>query len=50
VFETAWPGRLASTFGDQAIWIIGRAELILNKSAAARPQDLLDLDLLRKHG
>ncbi|MDP2317990.1 MAG: hypothetical protein Q8O42_01440 [Acidobacteriota bacterium] len=50
VFEAAWPTRLASTFGDQAIWIIGRAELIQNKSAAARPQDLLDLDLLRKHG
>ena len=49
VFAAAWPTRLASTFGDQAIWIIGREELIQNKSAAARPQDLLDLDLLRKH-
>jgi hypothetical protein len=48
-FAAAWPNRLASTFGDQSIWIIGRADLILNKTASARPQDLLDLALLQKH-
>lgn len=49
-FEAAWPNRSPTTFGDQSIWIIGRAELIQNKTAAARPQDLLDLATIEKHG
>ena len=49
-FEVAWPNRLPSTFGDQPIWVIGRAELMKNKAAVARPQDLLDLAMLEKHG
>ncbi len=49
-FDAAWPNRLSTTFGDQSIWVIGRAELVKNKSAVARPQDLLDLALLDKHG
>ena len=49
-FEAAWPNRLSSTFGDQSIWVIGRAELMQNKTAVARPQDLLDLAMLEKHG
>ena len=50
VFDVAWPNRLSTAFGDQSIWIIGRAELIQNKAAVARPQDLLDLAMLEKHG
>jgi hypothetical protein len=49
-FEAAWPNRLSTVYGDQNIWIIGRAELIRNKTAVARPQDLLDLAMLAKHG
>jgi hypothetical protein len=49
-FEAAWPNRVATSFGDKSIWIIGRAELIQNKAAAARPQDLLDVSMLEKHG
>lgn len=49
-FEAAWPNRQSTAFGDQSIWIIGRAELIQNKTAVARPQDLLDLAVLEKHG
>jgi hypothetical protein len=49
-FESAWPNRVASTFGDQTIWLIGREDLITNKRAAGRPQDLLDLALLTRHG
>ncbi len=49
-FEAAWPNRLSSMFGDQSIWVIGRAELMQNKAAVARPQDLLDLAMLEKHG
>lgn len=48
-FAAAWPNRRSTTFGDQSIYLIGRAELIQNKTAAARPQDLLDLALLEKH-
>ena len=48
-FADAWPNRLPTTFGDQAIWVIGRDDLIANKRAAGRPQDLLDLALLDKH-
>ncbi|MFA5909603.1 MAG: hypothetical protein WC815_12555 [Vicinamibacterales bacterium] len=49
-FEAAWPNRLSTVFGDQSIWIIGRADLVQNKAAVARPQDLLDLAMLEKHG
>lgn len=49
-FEAAWPNRLVTSFGDQSIWIIGREDLIKNKTAVARPQDLLDLAMLEKHG
>ena len=48
-FAAAWPNRLSTAFGDQSIWIIGRTELIQNKTAVARPQDLLDLAILEKH-
>lgn len=27
----------------------GKEDLIANKTAAARPQDLLDIDVLRRH-
>jgi len=30
--------------------VIGREHLILNKRASGRPQDLLDVELLLKHG
>lgn len=49
-FDTAWTNRQSATFGDLPIWMIGRAELIRNKTAVARPQDLLDLATLEKHG
>jgi len=48
-FEAAWANRQSATFGDQSIWIIGRTELIQNKTAVARPQDLLDLAMIERH-
>jgi hypothetical protein len=48
-FAEAWPGRVGSRFGDHDVWLIGRSELIKNKRAAGRPQDLLDLSLLERH-
>lgn len=47
-FESAWPNRAQSMFGDQPIWLIGRSDLVANKQAAGRPQEL-DLALLARH-
>ena len=45
-FDDAYASREKSSYGDVPVNIIGRAELIANKRAAARPQDLVDLDNL----
>jgi hypothetical protein len=47
-FAEAWAGRVAGTYGRQPVWYIGRADLIRNKTAAGRPQDLADLSWLRE--
>ena len=49
-FEAAWPNRTETQFGDQTIALIGRGDLMTNKRAAGRPQDLLDLSTLERHG
>jgi hypothetical protein len=45
-FAEAWPDRAETTYGDQAVPVIGRGHLVQNKRASARPQDLLDLEVL----
>ena len=45
-FDEAWANRVESTYGGVGIHIIGKEELIRAKRAAARPQDLLDVDSL----
>jgi hypothetical protein len=47
-FEEAWAGRTSTLYGGQAVPVIGKTELLRNKLAAGRPQDLLDADALRK--
>ena len=47
-FDEAWPHRIISEFEGQPYGVIGRLELIRNKRAAARPQDLVDADALEK--
>ncbi len=47
-FATAWAGRIESSFGDVRAPVIGLAELLTNKRAAARPQDLADVDALER--
>jgi len=47
-FEAAWPGRLETTYGALPVHVLGKRELIVNKRASGRPQDLLDADLLEK--
>ena len=48
-FERAWANRFASTYAGVPVNYIARADLIANKTAAARPQDLLDVEYLRQH-
>lgn len=48
-FEAGWLNRVETEYGGESIHVIGRAELIENKRACGRPQDLLDLKLLERH-
>ena len=45
-FETAWRGRVEQVLDDCAIAYLGRAELIVNKRATGRAQDLVDVMVL----
>ncbi len=47
-FEQAWRNRVVSSYGDEPANYIGRADLIRNKSAAGRPQDLADVASLNE--
>ena len=49
-FEAAWPNRITTTDPETGVQypVIGKAELIVNKRASARPQDLLDADNLER--
>jgi hypothetical protein len=48
-FEDAWSARIQTTFADQVVPILSRADLIRNKHATGRAQDLLDLKWLEQH-
>jgi hypothetical protein len=45
-FERAWGARVSSTYFGVPVAYIGRDDLIANKRAAARPQDLADVAYL----
>jgi hypothetical protein len=45
-FEDAWPRRLETSFGPVHCAVIGWDDLLTNKRAAGRPQDLADVDAL----
>jgi hypothetical protein len=47
-FAPAWASRVESTYAGEAVPVIGREDLIRNKRAAGRPQDLLDAELLER--
>ena len=47
-FEEAWVNRAMANFGTGKYPVLGRRELITNKTAVGRAQDLVDLKLLRK--
>ena len=45
-FGAAWKHRVKAALGGVRVNVLGRAQYIQNKRAAARPKDLLDLALL----
>ena len=47
-FDEAWPDRIESTYGDQRLWVLGRTQLLQNKRAVGRPQDLLDIEKIER--
>lgn len=49
-FREAWPRRVGSNYGDCPIQMISKTDLIRNKRAAGRPQDLIDLRALGDEG
>jgi len=49
-FARVWKGRVHARFRAGSLPIIGRAELITNKKAAARPKDLADVARLEDLG
>jgi uncharacterized nucleotidyltransferase DUF6036 len=42
-FSDGWRDRLEIAIEALSVWVIGRAHLIANKKAVARPQDLADV-------
>jgi hypothetical protein len=48
VFSDAWTRKVASSYGDVAIQIVSREDLITNKKTVGRPQDLLDVKALER--
>ena len=49
-FDDAWRNRVESRFADQPVPVLSREDLIRNKRAAGRAQDLADLEWLEKPG
>lgn len=47
-FEEAWPRRATVTLEGIAVGVIGREDLVRNKRATGRPQDLLDATRLER--
>ncbi len=47
-FASAWERRVESEYGGERITYLGLNDLIRAKEAAGRPQDLIDLELLRR--
>jgi hypothetical protein len=45
-FEEAWPNRVRSSYAGEPICLLSKNDLIKNKQASGRPQDLLDVQRL----
>jgi len=49
-FETAWKNKVQGPYGNSKVNFISRPDLLKNKKAWGRPQDLADLAELKKIG
>jgi hypothetical protein len=47
-FEEAWAGRTTARFGSVEAPVLGRADLLRNKRAVGRPQDVADVEVLER--
>lgn len=47
-FANAWRRRETTSYGDVTVTVLGREELIANKRAVGRLQDLADLEILER--
>lgn len=47
-FEPAWMNRVLSEYGGEPVFVVSREDLIRNKRASARPQDLADIVALQR--
>ncbi len=47
IFQNAWANRVAAFFDEVSVHIIGLSDLIENKKAAGRPQDLEDIERMK---
>lgn len=45
-FDGAWRNRISSDYGGEPVFVLSREDLIRNKRAAGRPQDLADVAAL----
>jgi hypothetical protein len=48
VFEEAWENRVAEKYGDVEVFFLSLDDLIKNKTATGRDQDLVDVKYLKK--
>ncbi len=46
-FDGAWERRMTSRFAGEPVFVLSREDLIRNKTAAGRPQDIADVEWLR---
>lgn len=47
-FEDAWTSRVSASIDGEPVWMINREELIRNKRATGRPQDVADAEALER--
>jgi hypothetical protein len=47
-FEQAWPNHVVSQYGGERVFVVSRDDLIRNKRATGRPQDLVDIAALER--
>jgi hypothetical protein len=47
-FEAAWQNRVASDYAGEPVFVVSREDLIRNKRASGRPQDLADVAALER--